>query len=320
MPHNAITFDSGRTMSLCGVPGRLTHRTIKPGRPAGLWFRQEWASEGRSIRGYGAGATITVRVEFDDEHGNGHNTFTIGGEVTTPASRRRGDIQAGGCIHDEIAKAFPELAHLIRWHLTSTDGPMHYASNTVYLAGDRDHYGKRAGEATASEVFIQFGGVPMLHKVPKRLRAFLLDIAENAPDAKAYLLTPVAVSHKDRPGESYRFAPKWQFAGMAGCAWHECPFDSEGEAERFAAAFLHHAPEWVTIATAWSEGKARDLDAARRSAVWPEATDAELMVEPDALCTVLTARLPALLAAFRADMEACGFLWSPADFREPAEA
>lgn len=41
---------------------------------------------------------------------------------------------SGGCIHDEVAKHFPELAHLIKWHLSSTDGPMHYVANTVYWA------------------------------------------------------------------------------------------------------------------------------------------------------------------------------------------
>ncbi|WP_210235247.1 hypothetical protein, partial [Mesorhizobium sp. M2D.F.Ca.ET.206.01.1.1] len=55
--------------------------------------------------------------------------------------------------------------------------------------------------------------------------------------------------------------------------------------------------------------KARDLDAARRAAIWPEASDAELSVEPEALKAALAARLPALIAEFRRDMETAGFLW-----------
>lgn len=62
------------------------------------------------------------------------------------------------------------------------------------------------------------------------------------------------------------------------------------------------------------EGKERDLDAARRVAVWPDATDAELMQEPEELRAALVARLPGLIAAMRADIEAAGFVWSPADF------
>lgn len=38
-------------------------------------------------------------------------------------------------IHDDIAKHFPELAPLLRWHLCSTDSPMHYVANALYWAG-----------------------------------------------------------------------------------------------------------------------------------------------------------------------------------------
>ena len=41
----------------------------------------------------------------------------------------------GGCIHSEIAEHFPQLAPYIRWHLTSTNGPMHYLANAMYHAG-----------------------------------------------------------------------------------------------------------------------------------------------------------------------------------------
>ena len=57
------------------------------------------------------------------------------------------------------------------------------------------------------------------------------------------------------------------------------------------------------------EGKERELDAARNSAVWPEATDEELLQEPEALKAALMARLPALMAEFRKDMEELGFVW-----------
>jgi len=93
----------------------------------------------KPIAGYGAGAEITATVRFDDRCGNGHNTFSITADVTTPASRRRRDIEAGGCMHDEIATAFPELVPLLPWHLVSTDGPMHYIENTLYWLGRRGY-------------------------------------------------------------------------------------------------------------------------------------------------------------------------------------
>ena len=88
----------------------------------------------------GTPCEMTVRVRFDDECGNGHNTFAITADI------RGRHIDMGGCLHDEIREHFPELAHLIRWHLVSTDGPMHYIANTTYLASDRDHWGLKAGE------------------------------------------------------------------------------------------------------------------------------------------------------------------------------
>lgn len=83
----------------------------------------------KQFRAYGPkemrpnGAHITATVRFDDECKNGHNSFGITGSTT--------DGQ-GGCIHDLIAEHFPELAPFIKWHLCSTDGPMHYVANTVY--------------------------------------------------------------------------------------------------------------------------------------------------------------------------------------------
>lgn len=89
----------------------------------------------RPIAGYGKGAEITARLRYDDECGNGHNTFSITADVVTPASRRRNDIEAGGCLHEDIARVFPELEPYIKWHLTSSDGPMHYIANTLYWLG-----------------------------------------------------------------------------------------------------------------------------------------------------------------------------------------
>ncbi len=67
---------------------------------------------------------LTINIRYDDECGNGHNTFAITG--TTP--------DTCGCIHDVIVRAMPELEPLIKWHLMSSDGPLHYIANAVYHA------------------------------------------------------------------------------------------------------------------------------------------------------------------------------------------
>jgi hypothetical protein len=61
------------------------------------------------------------------------------------------------------------------------------------------------------------------------------------------------------------------------------------------------------------EGKERQLDLARSSAVWPEATDEELCAPPEELKAKLAARLPGLIEQFRSDMIACGFIYGGED-------
>lgn len=101
----------------------------------------------KPIAGWGRNAFITAKVRYDDECGNGHNTFAITGEIYRTDKRLRDNgPQACGCLHEEIAKHFPELAPLIKWHLCNSDGPWGYLENTVYLAGDRDCWGLRKGE------------------------------------------------------------------------------------------------------------------------------------------------------------------------------
>src|SRR5262245_39920246 len=101
---------------------------------------------------------IVAEVRFDDQCGNGHNTFAITAEIFEPPYQRGEPskihdpsgikcwLSACGCCHDDIAKHFPELAPLIKWHLVSSVGPMHYLANATYLAGNRDYNGRAAGE------------------------------------------------------------------------------------------------------------------------------------------------------------------------------
>lgn len=86
----------------------------------------------KNIKFEGKNRIITVVVRYDDKCGNGHNTFSITGDITT----RRGRFECGGCIHDLIANHFPKLKHLIKWHLMTPDGPMYYIENTTYHADE----------------------------------------------------------------------------------------------------------------------------------------------------------------------------------------
>jgi hypothetical protein len=190
---------------------------------------------------------IEAIVRFDDSCNNGHNTFSITGQTWGKDRYGYWREETGGCIHNEISEHFPELSHLIRWHLCSTDGPMYYIANTVYLAGDRDYNGLKAGEFKPIN---DKDGMPLWNlNIPREVQTRYLPSSEK----------PAALTF---------------------------------EYERFGRV---------------GEGKARELDKARSSAIWPDATDEELM--SDDLKDRLAARLPTLLEDFRKDIEAIGFTW-----------
>jgi len=239
--------------SINGVSGRM-HNVHEPQLVRGnlVHRNQTWISVGRPVKGYGTGGTMHVEIRFDDQCQNGHQSFAITASVCTAESRRQRDIAAGGCMHDEIAKVFPELAPLTIWHHTSTDGPMHYVANTLYHAGDRDCNGLQKGE------------VRQIRNGRTGLPCWTLEATAKLP----------------------------QYVDSG-----DCPEET---------AILRYVPMTRT-----GEGKPRDLNAARESACWPEATDEELSVDRDQLKSVLESRLPALIAAFRADMERIEFLWEP---------
>lgn len=237
---------------------------------------------------------ISLEIRYDDECGNGHNTFSMTGSCNG----------ASGCIHDEIQEAFPEFAHLIKWHLCSSDGPMHYLENTIWHAGDRDCHGKKAGEVLRWQHAIRFGDSPITHPLSKRLRKFLKSF--QFPAYTPYVgFEIVEVPH---PREPETFSPNYTFEQLGG-KWHDCPFKNRAEAEEWHEALRICKVEFVDIPTEFSEGKQRDFDAARRSAVWPEATDEQLSSEPEELKQMLVDRLHELLQQFRADIEAIGFVF-----------
>lgn len=187
----------------------------------------------------GKECSIVATVRHDDRCGNGHNTFSITGIL-------RGNFRevSCGCIHDDIAKHIPELAPFIKWHLMSTDEPMHYIANTLYHA---DEHGPKYAWVyyTGDSDPLNLGGTK------ERLVGY--EKAETARKAEG------------KPG--YRV-------------------------------------EW-DLKTA----KTRNLDHARSSAVWPDATDEQLTQEPEKLKATLLARLPALMAEFRAAVESLGFTY-----------
>jgi hypothetical protein len=240
---------------------------------------------------------ITAKVRYDDDCGNGHNSFAITADIERKAGNHRWYESGGGCCHEEVAKHFPELAPFIKWHLTSSDGPMHYVANTLYFAGERDCYGKLKGEPKSWEKKISFESFPVSFKFEKKFIAWI-EAHRNYAACPGFI--PLKVEHEDKGG--YKYQSKYTFEGY-NCEWYECPFDTKQEAEEFAAAF--RLPFSITeTVTGWGEGKAPELEAARSSAIWPEATLEQLQSKE-----LLEARLPALMAEFKRDVESLGFIY-----------
>lgn len=270
--------------------GRICNQVIK--------FTRHYEKSGVKYR-------LTVNLRFDDQCNNGHEDFSItGDQYRFERGAYRED--SFGCLHNDIAEVFPELVHLIKWHLTNIDGPMYYISNTTFLAGNRDCWGKLKGEPKSYGHGIKFGNSPITHNLSNTLYKFLQD----NPCAEF-----VEVPHKNEK-TGYQFGPKYAPLGYTD-VWHKCPWDTQQEAEEFIQAYaLGH--EFVTFPTSFGEGKDRKLDAARSAAVWPEATDEQLSLPEEELEKLLLARLPALIEAFKADMLAIGFVWPSAESNRKA--
>lgn len=127
-----------KKLSINGVSGRYWMIKNAGVRANHCHDSQKWISESRPVDGYGEPAFLRVEIRHDDSCGNRHNSFAIVGDVRS----KNGREIAFGRLHDDIAQAFPELAGLIKWHLSSTDGPMHYVSNTLYWLGYQGYCGE----------------------------------------------------------------------------------------------------------------------------------------------------------------------------------
>lgn len=189
----------------------------------------DYEEYGRKIRDM----VLVVFLRYDDDCGDGHNSFSITGECD-------GNM---GCIHDTIAKYAPHLIPYLKWHLCSSDGPMYYIENTTYHAGDTDYNGMKKGEKRWCR---HRDGTP-LWQVPHH--------------------TSLISSDKQPP--NIEWEPYYQIG----------------------------------------EGKERDLDAARRCAIWPDATDEDLCRPKEELTILLNNRVVPIMWEFKEAMDSLGFVY-----------
>ena len=241
-----------------------------------------------------------LEIRYDDECGNGHNTFSMTYEVyQIHANGRKTNVGWGPAnVAPEVMEHFPKFKKFLKWHMFNSNGPQDYISNTIYFAGDVDCWGRKKGDPCAWDSFLKFKGFPVSFKFGKK---FLKALSEYPNKKYADVLK--VDSH-----DPTKYKPKFTF-GFYKCEWYECPFDTNEEACEFLEAIKKFDFEIIEKPTAFSDGKAREFDLARQEAFWPEATDEILSLPKEELKKVLEDRLPALIEEFKTDVESLGFVF-----------
>ena len=189
---------------------------------------------------YGA-VDVGVCLRYDDRCGNNHNTFSITADIYRAGKPKTDQFWlAGGCCHDFLEKYIPELAHCVKWHLTSSHEPLHYIANTLYHAGAISRHQNRWFVYLCDQ---EFG-----------INKLLLGI----------------------------------FTGL--------------EVEKLKLKYNN--ANLITEEHFYGRAKESNLEAARKTAIWPEASLEELQDE-----NKLKARLPTLMLEFKAFIESLGFTY-----------
>jgi hypothetical protein len=173
---------------------------------------------------------------------------------------------------------------------------MHYIQNTLFLAGDKDCWGCKAGEPSAWDYGIRFWDSPVTHYISG---AFWRWLKERQCTGE-FQVTSIAHGRDEKT-----YGLHFTFVGF-GEKWHECPFRHKQQADEFCEGMNRCKVEFVKVPTEFSKGKERDLDMARRAAVWPDASYRDLSAP--GLAERLQVRLPVLLSEFRHAVEALGFI------------
>lgn len=200
---------------------------------------------------------------------------------------------------EQVMAQCPErFLALSKWAGMSLAGPAHYLENTLFQAGEQDCYGLLKDERRPMTdargqalygLYALVGGPdqPLLHPSWKESLEY--------PDAVPLrLLEPLlAVLPGDGPLETQN-----------GRRFGEPPQDVA-----VVKPVVIPTLEWRPRLRI-GEGKARDLKAARESAFWPDATDEDLTAP--GLEQRLQDRLPGLIDAFKADLDAANFDWRTA--------
>jgi hypothetical protein len=235
------------------------------------------------------------------------NTLNFYGNLYKAGTGERyqheGERNVKNLILQEAARAFPELEDAVRFNLCSISGPRNYIEDSLFHAGVKDKYGLKRGEVFRTESRVKFGDFPMTKALPGPL----LNMIKNGFDFSVAEIA--AYDHKTDPkcATQYMIKGYEELCGnevdpVAG-RWLDCTHYLRSDLEELIECCAEYPTEIVRVPVAWSKGKDPDLEAARKSAIWP---DAELK---DFTREKLEARLPDLLKELKETVERLGMTY-----------
>ena len=137
------------------------------------FFRRKFTEDGENY-------ICRVQVRYDDECGNGRNTFAITADIYDG----KGKLVAGGCQHEYVEKVFPELKKYIKWHLCGSNEPLYYIANTLWLAQKKQFNLARGSAAWPEATDEDLSQDPdtlkrvLLERLPALMEDFKRDVEE----------------------------------------------------------------------------------------------------------------------------------------------
>ena len=140
----------------------------------------------------GEPAKMIVTIRYNDECNNGYNSFAItadlydrgyihGEACTILSTGKKRWLGSCGCLHEYIAKYFPELQKYIKWHLCANGEPMYYIENSLYWLGkcgnipNFEHFKSMAAWPDAPLSLLKMSKTKITEKLNERLPALMKD-------------------------------------------------------------------------------------------------------------------------------------------------
>ena len=105
--------------------------------------RQSVTKTVEGFRFQGGVGKLVIDIGYDDDCGNGHNSFYMS------STMYRDDINQQGCNKEDIANYGGEYADLLKWNSMTSEGPLYYIDNTHSHATNKDGNGLLKGEYSA---------------------------------------------------------------------------------------------------------------------------------------------------------------------------